>query len=82
MQCERWSLASNCNIKMRSEAGIITSSLSTSLKSTCVILIYNLAQAKSEALVNIYSLLKQNIKSCNAKQAATATKTAKKKRSI
>ena len=64
---------------MRSEAGIITSSLSTSLKSTCVILIYDLAQAKSEALVNIYSLLKQNIKSCNANQAATATKTAKKK---
>ena len=46
---------------MPSEAGIITSSLSTSLKSTCVILIYNLALAKSEALVNIYSLLKQNI---------------------
>ena len=40
---------------------------------------YNLARAKSEALVNIYSLLKQNIKSCNANQAATATKTAKKK---
>ena len=75
-------LASNCSIKMRSEAGIITSSLSTGLKSTCVILIYNLARAKSEALVNIYSLLKQNIKSCNANQAATVTKTTKKKRSI
>ena len=26
----------------------------------------DLARAKSEALVNVYSLLKQNIKSCNA----------------
>ena len=28
----------------------------------------DLARAKREALVNIYSLLKQNIKSCNAKR--------------
>ena len=32
----------------------------------------DLARAKSEALDNIYSLLKKNIKSCNAK-AAKAT---------
>ena len=38
----------------------------------------DLARAKSEALDNIYSLLKQNIKSCNAK-AAKATRTVKKK---
>ena len=38
----------------------------------------DLARAKSEALVNIYRLLKQNLKSCNANQATTATKTAKK----
>ena len=35
------------------------------------------ARAKSEGLVNIYSLLKQNIKSCNANQAVRATETAK-----
>ena len=34
--------------------------------------------AKSEALVDIHSLLKQNVTSCNANQAATATKIAKK----
>ena len=38
----------------------------------------DLARAKSEALVDICSLQKQNMKSCNANQAATATKTAKK----
>ena len=38
----------------------------------------DLSRAKSEALVDIYSLLKQNVKSCNANQAATATKIAKK----
>ena len=33
----------------------------------------DLARAKSEALDNIYSLLKQNIKSCNAKRRRHAT---------
>ena len=33
----------------------------------------DLARAKSEALDNIYSLFKQNIKSCNAKQLRHAT---------
>ena len=33
---------------------------------------------KREALINIYSLMKQNIKLCNANQVATATKIAKK----
>ena len=41
----------------------------------------DLPRAKSEALVNIYSLLKQNIKSCKANQVATVTKAAKKNRS-
>ena len=31
----------------------------------------DLARAKSKALVSIYSLLKQNIKSCNAKGDVT-----------
>ena len=39
----------------------------------------DLARAKSEALVNIYSLLKPNIKSGHANQAVRATETAKKK---
>ena len=45
------------------------------------LLVYiDLARAKSEVHVNIYSLLKKkNVKSCNANQAATAMKTAKKK---
>ena len=34
----------------------------------CITLNIDLARAKSEALDNIYSLFKQNIKSCNAKQ--------------
>ena len=46
---------------------------------TCLKLIVNqyniidLARANSGALDNIYSLLKQNIKSCNAKQQARST---------
>ena len=41
----------------------------------------DLARAKSEALFNIYSLLKQNIKLFIANQAVTAAKTAKIKKS-
>ena len=41
----------------------------------------DLARAKSEALDNIYSLLKQNIKSCNAK-AAKVTRTVKKEQKV
>ena len=37
----------------------------------------DLARAKSEALFNIYSLLKQNIKSCNAKETVKTTRTVK-----
>ena len=49
-----------------------------SRKKTCHGSYYiDLARAKSEALDNIYSLLKQNIKSCNAK-ASKATRTVKK----
>ena len=33
----------------------------------------DLARAKSEALDNIYSLFKENIKSCNAKRRRHAT---------
>ena len=42
--------------------------------------IYNidLATAKSEALDNIYSLFKQNIKSCNAKRQRQRRRTEKK----
>ena len=39
------------------------------------------ARAKSEALDDIYSLLKQNIKSCNAK-AAKVTRTVKKEQKV
>ena len=38
----------------------------------------DLARAKSEVLNDIYSLLKLNIKSCNANKAAKATRTVKK----
>ena len=37
----------------------------------------DLARAKSEALDNIYSLFKQNIKSCNAKRRRQRRRTAK-----
>ena len=37
----------------------------------------DLARAKSEALFNIYSLLKQNIKLCNAKETVKTTRTVK-----
>ena len=39
--------------------------------------IIDLARAKNEALFNIYSLLNQNIKSCNAKETAKTTRTVK-----
>ena len=35
--------------------------------SVCIYL-FHIARAKSEAVFNIYSLLKQNTKSCNAKE--------------
>ena len=41
----------------------------------------DLARAKSEALINIYSLLKQNINSCNAKWQYNANKNSKKRKS-
>ena len=37
----------------------------------------DLARAKSEALNNIYSLFKQNIKSCNAKRRRQRRRTVK-----
>ena len=37
----------------------------------CMCSYIDLARAKSKALVSIYSLLKQNIKSCNAKGDVT-----------
>ena len=42
----------------------------------------DLARAKSKALDNIYSLLKQNIKSCNAIKVAKATRMVKKQQFI
>ena len=44
----------------------------------CITLNIDLARAKSEALDNIYSLFKQNIKSCNAKQQRQHWRTGKK----
>ena len=41
------------------------------------VLYIDLARAKNEALVNIYSLLKQNIKSCNGKRRRQRKQTKK-----
>ena len=41
-------------------------------------IIYRFSQGKSEALFNIYRLLKENIKSSNTKDKLKATRTVKK----
>ena len=40
----------------------------------CICSYIDLAGAKSKALISIYSLLKQNIKSCNAKRRRQQTR--------
>ena len=45
-------------------------------------IIYRFSQGKSEALFNIYSLLKQNIKSCNAKKNGEDKENGKKQQEV
>ena len=58
--------------------GLLEGLVGLLLSSHCLYKYIDLARAKSEALDNIYSLFKQNIKSCNAKRRKQRRRTVKK----